>query len=175
MTKAANERLAKIKMLVMDVDGVLTDGGILVYADGSESKRFHVQDGAWLRIWRRQGLKTAIITGRTCPAVAYRAADLEVDYVYQGTIEKGATLEELVQESGVAVEEMAYIGDDIFDLPVLRRVGYPAAVANAIGLIKEAADYVTRTKGGEGAVAELIRHLLRQKGLWEQAVERYYK
>ncbi len=162
-----------IKMLVMDVDGVLTDGGIIIHEDGTESKRFHVHDGAWIRIWKRMGLQTAIITGRTCQAVEHRMRSLEVDYVYQGALKKLDVLDQLIQDSGVPAEKMAYIGDDIFDLPVMTRVGYGAVVPEAIDTLRDAADYVTMKSGGYGAVGELIIHLLKKMNLWEHAMERY--
>ncbi len=157
----------------MDVDGVHTDGGIIINEDGSESKRFHVHDGAWLRIWARQGFKTAIITGRECKAVAARMKSLEIDHVYQGSIAKLGVFEQLMKESGVAAENIAYIGDDVFDLPVISRVGFSAAVADAIPEVLERVDYVTSRRGGQGAVGELIRHLLKKMGLFDKAMERY--
>lgn len=164
-----------IKLLAMDVDGVLTDGGIIVHADGGESKKFHVHDGAWIRIWRRQGLQTAIITGRHCHAVGHRMKDLEIDYVYQKAIDKIEVFEKLLKESQVPAAQIAYIGDDVFDLPVLRRVGFAATVADALVDVREAADYVTTAQGGRGAVGELIRYLLKRMGLWEKAMERYQR
>lgn len=162
-----------IKLLVMDVDGVLTDGGIIVHADGSESKRFHAHDGGWIRIWRRLGLKTAIITGRQCPAVAHRMESLEIEYVYQKAIDKLAVFEQLLKESNVRPEQIAYIGDDVFDLPVMRRVGFKAVVPEAFDELRDMADYITAKSGGNGAVGELIGHLLKQMGLWDKAMERY--
>ena len=164
-----------IKLLAMDVDGVLTDGGIIVHADGGESKKFHVHDGAWIRIWQRQGLQTAIITGRHCHAVGHRMKDLEIGYVYQKAIDKIEVFERLLKESQVPAAQIAYIGDDVFDLPVLRRVGFAATVADALVDVREAADYVTTAQGGRGAVGELIRYLLKRMGLWEKAMERYQR
>ena len=162
-----------IKLLAMDVDGVLTDGGLIIHSDGSESKKFHVHDGAWIRIWRRLGMQTAIITGRHCLAVAHRMADLEIDFVYQKAYDKIEVLDRLLEESQVPSEQIAYIGDDVFDLPVMRRVGLAASVADALDEARNAADYVTEAQGGRGAVAELIRYLLREMGLWDKAMERY--
>jgi len=162
-----------IKMLTMDVDGVLTDGGIIMHADGTESKRFHVHDGAWIRIWARMGLKTAIITGRQCNAVAHRMTDLEIDYVYQRAHNKIEVFEQLLRDANVSPDQIAYIGDDVFDLPLINRVGYGVAVANALPELRQAADHVTATPGGAGAVGELIIHLLKKMGLWDKAMERY--
>ncbi|MBN2842815.1 MAG: HAD hydrolase family protein [Sedimentisphaerales bacterium] len=162
-----------IKMLCMDVDGVMTDGGIIIHEDGTESKRFHVHDGGWLRIWARQGLKTAVITGRECKPVEHRMKALEIDFVYQGAILKLPVFEQLVKDSGFQPHEIAYIGDDVFDLPLLRRVGFAASVADAVPEVKEQVDFVTACPGGRGAVGELVRHLLKKMGLFEQAMERY--
>ena len=162
-----------IKLLAMDVDGVLTDGGIIMHHDGAESKRFHVHDGGWIRIWRRQGLMTAIITGRECPAVEHRAISLEIDYVYQKAWEKLPVLEKLIENSKVPAHKIAYIGDDVFDLPVIRKVGFSAAVADAVPEVRQAVDYVTEMPGGRGAVGELIRYLLKQMNLWDQAMAKY--
>ena len=158
----------------MDVDGVLTDGGIIIHHDGTESKKFHVHDGAWLRIWKRQGLKTAIITGRLCSAVEIRARDLEIDYIYQKALIKLTAFEQLLNDSQVAPDQIAYIGDDMMDLPVMRRVGFSVAVADALPEVRQAADFVTDASGGRGAVCELINYLLDKMQLLPQALERYY-
>ena len=164
-----------IKLLAMDVDGVLTDGVIVVHHDGSESKNFHVHDGAWIRIWKRMGLKTAVITGRECPAVQCRAQDLEIDYIYQKAWDKKDVLHQLIEASQIPAAQIAYIGDDVFDLPVIQRVGFSASVADANPEIRRSVNYVTRAAGGRGAVAELIRHLLRKLNLWDQAMQKYRK
>ena len=162
-----------IKLLAMDVDGVLTDGTIITHADGTESKRFHVYDGAWIRIWQRQGLKTAVITGRQCPAVAHRMEDLKINFVYQKAFDKIPVFEQLLQDSQIPPEQIAYIGDDVFDLPVMRRVGFSAVVPQAITELRAAADYITTRSSGCGAVGELIQHLLKKMKLWDIAMERY--
>ena len=163
-----------ITLLVMDVDGVLTDGGIIINEDGTESKRFNVKDGAWLRIWQRQGFKTAIITGRQCVAVEHRAKQLEIDHVYQRAHNKLVALEQLVGASGVPLDQMAYIGDDVMDIPVVRRVGFGVAVGDAVTALRDRADYVTDKGGGQGAVQELIEHMLSAMGLLDAALERYW-
>ena len=170
-----NPKISDIKMLAMDVDGILTDGGIITHADGSESKRFHVHDGAWLRIWARAGLKTAIITGRKCPAVGHRMKDLKIDYVYQGSIDKLSVFDQFKSDSGIEPHQIAYIGDDVFDLPVLNRVGFSATVPEAITEVKDAADFITTRSGGSGCVGEMIIHLLKRMGLWEKAMEKYQR
>ncbi len=168
-----NDIVSNLKMLVMDVDGVLTDGGIILDQNGDELKKFHVHDGGWIRIWGREGLKSAIITGRQCPAVAHRAMSLQIDYIYQNATKKLPVFEQLIEESGIQPEQMAYIGDDVFDLPVMRRVGFSAAVADAFDEVRNVADYVTTLPGGRGAVRELIVYLLKRKGLYDHAMERY--
>jgi len=162
-----------IKLLAMDVDGVLTDGGIILDAQGSEYKKFHVHDGGWIRIWQRLGMKTAVITGRECPAVASRMTDLEIDYVYQKAHDKIEVFERLLKESQIPPEHIAYIGDDVFDLPLMSRVGFGVAVADALPELIEAVDFVTTAPGGHGAVGELIRFLLKKMNLWDQAMQRY--
>ena len=109
------EKFANIKLLAMDVDGVLTDGRIVMHPDGSESKNFHVHDGGWIRIWKRMGFKTAIITGRECPAVDYRARQLVTDYIYQKVWEKLPVFEQLMEESELRAEQIAFVGDDAMD------------------------------------------------------------
>ena len=157
----------------MDVDGVLTDGGIIVCDDGSELRKFHVHDGAWLRIWRRLGLKTAVITGKQSAAVEHRLKQLEIDYIYQNAIVKLDTFEILLKESNVPQENIAYVGDDLMDLPVMRRVGFCAAVADAAPQVRQEAEYITQTPGGKGAVRELIEYLIKRMGLMDAAMERY--
>ena len=162
-----------IKLLAMDVDGVMTDGRIIVHADGTESKEFNVRDGAWIRVWQRQGLKTAIITGRQSAAVTHRAADLEIDFVYQKAHRKLEAWNRLLADSGLAAEQIAYIGDEAMDLPLIKRAGFGVAVPEAFSEVRQAAQYVTTTPAGHGAVAELVRYLLGQMGLWDAAMERY--
>ena len=164
-----------IKLLAMDVDGVLTDGGIIMHPDGSESKRFSVHDGGWIRIWRRQGLQTAIITGRQCSAVAHRMRDLEIDFVYQNAWDKLEVFEKLLEETQIPPEQIAYIEDDVFDLPVMRRVGFAVAVAGSLPQVRQEADYVTTTRGGYGAVGEMIHYLLKEMGLWDKAMQHYQR
>ncbi|MBI9018530.1 MAG: HAD-IIIA family hydrolase [Phycisphaerae bacterium] len=162
-----------IKMLVMDVDGVLTDGGIIYDSCGNESKRFNVHDGAWLKIWQRLGLQTAVITGRQSVAVDRRMTELGIDFVYQNAKVKIGVFENLVKESGINPQEMAYIGDDVMDLPVLRRVGYAVTVPDAIDEVKSHCDYITKKTGGSGAVGELIVSMIKAMGMFDKAMERY--
>lgn len=171
--KDKQTKLDAIRMLVLDVDGVLTDGTIVVDERGGESKFFSVLDGHGIKMWKRAGLLTAFLSGRKSGPTRQQADELAVDYCLEGCLDKAASINELVQLSGVAVEQMAYVGDDLPDLPVIRRAGFGAAVANAVEEIKRAADYVTTRKGGEGAVREVIEYILKKTGRWEGLMQRY--
>jgi 3-deoxy-D-manno-octulosonate 8-phosphate phosphatase (KDO 8-P phosphatase) len=167
------ERCARIAMLVLDVDGVLTDGGI-VYADnGVELKQFHVRDGSGLKIWQHAGKRAAIITGRTSPLVAVRAAELGIDPVYQGAMEKMPAYRRLLADAALGLEQVCYVGDDVPDLPLLGNCGLAVAVADACTEARAAAHYVTRAPGGRGAVRETIELVLRCQGLWQRVVDRF--
>jgi 3-deoxy-D-manno-octulosonate 8-phosphate phosphatase (KDO 8-P phosphatase) len=159
----------RIELLALDVDGVLTDGSISLNDLGHETKRFHSRDGFGLRLWQQLGFHVAIITGRSGKALQHRMTELNVVHVHQGCKDKSASLDELCGKLGVAPEQAAYIGDDWPDLCILRRVGYPMAVADADPLVRQAAAYVTRLSGGHGAVREAIDHLIAEKGLMERA------
>jgi 3-deoxy-D-manno-octulosonate 8-phosphate phosphatase (KDO 8-P phosphatase) len=167
------ERCSGIAMLVLDVDGVLTDGGI-VYADnGVELKQFHVRDGSGLKIWQHAGKRAAIITGRTSPIVAVRAAELGIEPVYQGAMEKVPAYRRLLADAGLRPEQVCFVGDDVPDLPLLGSCGLAVAVADACLEARAAAHYVTRARGGRGAVRETIELILRCQGLWQRIVDRF--
>jgi len=161
-----HESLKKIKVLILDVDGVLTDGGIIIDSNGIESKRFDVQDGFGLVFWRKCGLKSAIISARPSAVVAYRANDLQIDKVFVGVYPKINAYEALLKEWNITDEEVCFIGDDVVDLGILRRVGFAAAVANAVLEVKSIAHYVSTKKGGEGAVREIIELILKAQDKW---------
>lgn len=165
--------LADIQLLALDVDGVLTDGTLVINADGSESKFFSVLDGHGIRMWQRAGLKVAFLSGRSCESTKHRAEQLKVDYCFQNCYDKLPILEELLEKSGIRKEAVAYIGDDLTDLPVIRYVGFGVAVANAADEVKHYADYVTSRSGGSGAVREVIEYILKETGKWQQLMERY--
>ncbi len=155
-----------LRLLILDVDGVLT-GGELPYLDaGGEVKAFHVQDGTAIKLWRKTGGLTAILSGRNTEAVTRRAKDLGVDAVLQGVKDKIPAYEELAGRFSVGDEQIAVVGDDWMDVPLLERCGYGVAVANALPVVKRAAKYVTRRRGGEGVVAEVVERLLRRNGAW---------
>ncbi len=160
------ERLKKIKVVVMDVDGVLTDGKIIVDSNGVESKNFDVQDGLGIVYLKKCGIKTAIISARLSEVVKFRANDLSIDQVFVGVYPKIGAYEEMRKNFGVSDEEICFIGDDVVDLSVLKRVGLAVAVDNAVFEVKRAAHYVTKRSGGNGAVREVIELILKAKGLW---------
>lgn len=157
----------------MDVDGVLTDGRIWLLSrrDGtaSEIKGFSAYDGAGLKLARAAGLRTGWITGRESTAVSQRARECEVEFVYQHRATKTGSLEEILQITGAAPSEVAYVGDDLPDVPIMQRVGLAAAVANAMPEVKRAAHFVTARSGGEGAVREVIELIVKAQGKWNEA------
>jgi 3-deoxy-D-manno-octulosonate 8-phosphate phosphatase (KDO 8-P phosphatase) len=165
--------LSQIKLLIMDVDGVLTDGGIIIHSDGSESKRFHVLDGQRITVWHRAGFDSAILSGRDTPATNIRAEQIGVKYVLQGCKQKLPAFERLLKDTGYTAQQTAYIGDDWLDLPLLRRVGFAAVVPNGVEEIRPYAHYVTCRAGGDGAVAEVIEYILKQTGRWDKLIARY--
>jgi 3-deoxy-D-manno-octulosonate 8-phosphate phosphatase (KDO 8-P phosphatase) len=158
---------------VLDVDGVMTDGSIYVDHDGREAKRFHVRDGFAIKLWQRLGLRLAIITGRTSSAVKHRARELAIDLVVQGCPDKGAAVETMSRETGVKLENMACLADDWPELPMMCRVGYPMAVADAEPAVRRIAAFVTPRPGGQGAVRDGIEHIILKKGLMERALALY--
>ncbi|MFH1853418.1 MAG: HAD hydrolase family protein [Candidatus Neomarinimicrobiota bacterium] len=164
-------RLVKIKILVCDVDGVLTDGTIYKGPDGLEFKRFSVTDGAGFFLARAGGLKTALISGRYSAATEARAQELTVDAVYNGVVNKLVPYAEIKQRFGLTDENIAYLGDDLIDVPVMERAGLPIAVKNAYDPVKQQAVYVTEKSGGEGAVREVIDLILQGQGKYQQALE----
>jgi len=165
--------LADIRLLVLDVDGVLTDGSILIDADGRESKSFNSVDGHGIRLWRRAGLKVAFISGRAADAVNHRARDLEVEYVFQDCHDKLHVLQELLEQQRLSPHQVAVVGDDLPDLPMMRSAGFAAAVSNAVDEVKQHADYVAARSGGHGAVREVIEYILKDTGKWDQLMKRY--
>jgi 3-deoxy-D-manno-octulosonate 8-phosphate phosphatase (KDO 8-P phosphatase) len=166
-------RACKIRLLLLDVDGVLTNGLVCLqgFPDGTvqELKLFHSQDGAGLTMARDAGLRTGVITGRDSAAMIRRAKETGMEFVYQGLAEKIPAYEEILRAAGVDDSEVAYAGDDLPDLPVLRRVGLAVAVANAVPEVKRAAHLVTTHSGGDGAVREIIELILKAQGKWDAA------
>ena len=160
MNPKLDAQAKKIKLFITDVDGVLTDGRIVLGNDGEELKFFHVHDGLGIKLAQKAGIKTAIITGRESKLVARRAGELEISEVHQNIKDKLAVFDDLLAKYGISEENVAYIGDDLNDLPILKRVGLPLTVANGVQKVKDTADYVTEKAGGQGAVREVIELIL---------------
>jgi 3-deoxy-D-manno-octulosonate 8-phosphate phosphatase (KDO 8-P phosphatase) len=156
----------RIKLLVLDVDGVMTDGSLLLDSTGGEWKRFHVHDGLAMVAARRAGLPVAVVSGRTSPALAQRMGELGVDEVHQGVADKAAVVRAIIGRLGLSPADVAAMGDDLPDLPVMQMVGLRLAPANAVAEVRRAAHWVSRRVGGEGAVREAIEMLLRARRAW---------
>ena len=167
------ERSQRIELILADVDGVLTDGRIVVNNQGIETKLFHIRDGMGIRLWQKAGYRFGVVSLRSSQIVKMRAADLEIGIVRQGTRDKLATTLEIIGPLGLAPQQVCYIGDDLPDLPVLRAVGLGVAVADACGELLEAAVYVTKAPGGCGAVREVIELILKAQGRWEDVIQAY--
>lgn len=168
-----DERYRNIELILSDVDGVLTDGGILFDNQGIESKRFHIRDGLGIRLWQRAGYQFGILTARSSHIVKVRAGELGIGLIRQGFEDKLPAAKEMISESRLAPEQVCYIGDDLTDIPVMRYVGLPVAVADAADEVRSAATYVTRLGGGQGAVRELIEVMLKAKNRWEDLIRKY--
>ena len=162
-----------MRLLILDVDGVLTDGRIVLSSDGGQIKFFDVQDGFGLVLARQAGLKTAIITAERSRVVAFRARRLKVDWVAQFARDKAKALRRCLAHFRIPAEEAAFVGDDLLDLPVLTRVGFSAAVASADPEVKRHVHYVSRLPGGRGAVREVIEFILKAQGSWPKILRRY--
>lgn len=155
---------SRLHLLLLDVDGVLTDGGIILIGKDEEAKRFDVQDGMGISIARAAGLKVGIVTSRSSSVVERRAKELNMDELFQGAKRKAEVLEQLVRKYGIEPSQVAYMGDDIQDISIMRRVGIPIAVQNAVKAVKECSVYVTQACGGHGAVREAVEWLLDLRG-----------
>ena len=165
--------VASIKLFVSDVDGVLTDGALIIDDRGVESKRFHVRDGLAFKAAMSLGLRVGVLTSRSTSAVTLRMTELGVRLLGHGSTDKKIGLENLCREAGVLPEETAYLGDDLLDLPALLNCGYPMAVADAASEVREVAAFITKTRGGRGAAREAIEHILKTQGRWDELLERY--
>ncbi len=167
-------KLAKIKLLLLDVDGVLTDGRIIYDSQGHVLKAFDVKDGHGLKMLQRAGIEVGIITGRRSQVVNKRAAELGIDILYQGALSKLEPYLEILSLHGLTDEQVAYVGDDVVDLPILRRVGFSATVADAVAEVLPLVNYVARKPGGRGAVREICDLLIKASGRWEELTQRYF-
>jgi 3-deoxy-D-manno-octulosonate 8-phosphate phosphatase (KDO 8-P phosphatase) len=164
---------ANLKLLLFDVDGVLTDGSILLHADGSESKQFNIRDGAAMVWARRAGLTIGLLSARAADATAVRAVQLGIEIVVQGGGNKLLGYEQILRDTQLRDAQVGYMGDDLQDLPVLRRAGFAAAPADAAQEVREAVHWVSAARGGRGAVRECIEHVLRARDAWRTAVADY--
>jgi 3-deoxy-D-manno-octulosonate 8-phosphate phosphatase (KDO 8-P phosphatase) len=184
MKAAAQDRARKIKIILFDVDGVLTDGGIWliplpVVVDGAattkmvEVKGYNAHDGTSIALARIGGLQCGIVTKRISETVAMRARDLRLEYVYQGQAFKMQAVQEIMAQSGATLEEIAYVGDDVIDLPVMRECGFAVAVADARERVKAEAHYVTPNRGGHGAARDAVEFILEAKGILDKCIEAY--
>jgi len=169
------EKLKLIKLLILDVDGVLTDGKILYNDRGEEIKAFDVKDGHGLKLLMRSGTEVALITGRKSKVVLHRARDLGIKQVYQRVTKKIEVYEKILRGKKLEDKHVGFIGDDLVDIPVLRRVGFSATVWDAIPEVKAVVDYVASRKGGDGAVREICELLLKVQNKWEEITARYQK
>jgi 3-deoxy-D-manno-octulosonate 8-phosphate phosphatase (KDO 8-P phosphatase) len=174
-TKDAKKLASKVKIVIMDVDGVLTDGRIVIDDRGVESKFFDVRDGHGVKMLGRAGIKTAIVTGRSSKVVKHRAKELSIDYLYQGAIKKAETVEKILKQAGLTGGDAAYIGDDLIDIPAMKMAGLAVAVADAVEDVLKVADVVTEKPGGRGAVREAVEFILKSRSIWEEATKRYHQ
>lgn len=177
--QSVTERARRVRLLLLDVDGVLTDGRIYLLPDGSgglvESKAFDVADGAGIVLARQAGLETGIISGRDSPVVTARAHELGITEVHLGVRDKAAALDRVVQSTGISTDAIGFAGDEIVDLPVMRRVGFPVAVQNAPEEVRAHAAFVTSAPGGRGAVREVIELILKSQGKWDSLVRAFLR
>jgi len=177
MAKLSEKKLLeiakKIKLLILDVDGVLTDGSIILDNKGNELKSFHVRDGHGIKMLSKKGIHVAIITGRYSKVVEKRAQELHIRDVFQKSHDKRGPYRQLAQKYSLVDSEIAYAGDDIVDIPLLKMCGLSVAVADAHDTVKAIAKMTTREKGGRGAVRELCDFLLKAKGLWKDTMDEY--
>ncbi|MDN3555600.1 KdsC family phosphatase [Halomonas maura] len=167
------DRLRRVRLLAMDVDGVLTDGRLYFQSDGSETKAFHTLDGHGIKLLHRAGIEVALITGRDSPMVSRRAAALGIQHLYQGIEKKLPTLRQLCTRLGIGLEQVAYCGDDMPDVAAIRQAGVGISVPGAPSYIRQHADWVTEREGGHGAVREICDTLLQAQGHWDAVLDTY--
>jgi 3-deoxy-D-manno-octulosonate 8-phosphate phosphatase (KDO 8-P phosphatase) len=176
ISAALKKRAAQIKLLLMDVDGTMTDGGVLLLSqpDGSalEIKKFDAHDGQGLTLAHTAGIRTGCITGRESPALLRRAHEMKMDYIYMKIALKMPAYEEILAKAGVKDAEVAFIGDDLPDIPILKRVGLAVAVGDAVADVKKIAHYTTKAHGGRGAIREAIELILKSKDIWDELIDK---
>ena len=167
------EKLKDIQLLLLDVDGVMTDGHIVYDGNGVETKFFNVRDGHGIKMLQRHGIQVGIITGRTSVVVDFRARELGISLVYQGALKKLESYADVKLKTGLQDSQIAYMGDDVIDVPVMRRVAFSASPQDALPEVLTVADYVASCGGGRGAVREVCDLILKARGYWEQIVSKY--
>lgn len=166
-------RAEKVRLLLLDVDGVLTDGGIIITGEGEEIKIFSVLDGMGIKLLQRAGVEVGILSGRFSPVMKHRSEELGIELLYQGELAKVPAFERILEEQGLREEEVAYMGDDWLDIPILKRVGLAIGVPNAWPPVNNYVHYITQKEGGKGAVREVCDLILTAKGLWDKYLEGY--
>lgn len=167
------DKASRIQLVVFDVDGVLTDGSLFIGDDGQEYKAFHSRDGHGIKMLLGHGVEIAIITGRTSMVVEHRMKNLGISHVYQGKLEKLPAFEELIAKLGIAAEHTAYVGDDVVDLPVMRRVGLAIAVQDAHPLVRQHSHWQTPRGGGRGAARDVCELLMEARGVLDSEMDKY--
>ncbi|PKM12395.1 MAG: 3-deoxy-manno-octulosonate-8-phosphatase KdsC [Gammaproteobacteria bacterium HGW-Gammaproteobacteria-3] len=167
------EKAKQLKLLILDVDGVLTDGKLFFDDQGKEYKSFHARDGHGIKLLQQTGVKVAVISGRKSNSVALRMKSLGIEYVYQGHEDKIGAFDEIIREMGIHANQAAHVGDDLLDLPVMTRVGLAIAVADAHGVVRQHADWVTSLAGGQGAVREVCDLIMQAQGTFAVIVDNY--
>jgi 3-deoxy-D-manno-octulosonate 8-phosphate phosphatase (KDO 8-P phosphatase) len=172
MNASLKNKFARVKLFLCDVDGVLTDGTVLM-GNGVETKRFHIRDGLGMRLLQREGIKVGWISRRPSSATAQRAEDLKIDFLHQSDGNKAAAVEMILGKTALDWTQVCYIGDDVVDLSVLKRAGVAVAVADGVREAKAAADYVTKARGGRGAAREVVELILKAQNKWRRLVEEY--
>jgi len=169
-----NNKLKNVRLILFDVDGVLTDGSIIYSDSGEEIKMFNVRDGLGIRLLMKADINVGVVTGRRSEALRHRCNNLGITLLYDGVRDKGAILNEIVDKTGCRLEDIAFLGDDLPDLPIMRKVGFSIAVADAHESVIEQADMVTRAKGGGGAVREVCEKILKSRGQWKQLTDQLF-
>ena len=167
------QRCQPIELILSDVDGVLTDGGIILDSQGIETKRFHIRDGLAIRLWQKAGYRFGLITGRSSHMVKVRAAELGIDIIRQGIDDKFAAVKQVLRDLKIKPEHVCYVGDDLPDVPPVHHVGLGVAVADACAELREVAGYVTQARGGEGAIRETVEMILKAQRHWADVIQTY--
>ena len=171
--KALLKKLKHIQLLLLDVDGVLTDGSIIYDDDGRETKIFNAKDGFGIKLLMQAGIKVGIVTGRSSKALCHRCDNLGIQFLFDGVQDKAAILTRIVSQTGIDAEYAAFMGDDLPDLPLMKRTGMSITVADAHEMVCQTADWTTQAPGGRGAVREVCEALLKARGLWDEVVDKY--